>query len=273
VGITYSADDYLAAMRSRGHRGRAWTTEPGTVRSAVMIGLAQSYVRSGARAVNLIDDASPATTSELLPEWEKSLGLPDPCTPLNPSTAQRKAAVLAKFIAAGGQSPSYFIAVAAALGYPITITELPTPYHWQINAPTLQVSYFTAGVSVAGDPLWTIGNLELECRIRSIMPAHTVLTFDYGSGLLDDGGVLILATPPAGYPTSMSGLSPGALWSNGGVVSVVTGTTPNPLAPPVIYSNTTAAALLALGGANLPLTAPPLNSSQIWNSGGELWIA
>jgi uncharacterized protein YmfQ (DUF2313 family) len=238
-----------------------------------MIGLAQSYVRSGARAVNLIDDASPATTSELLPEWEESLGLPDPCTPLNPSTAQRKAAVLAKFLATGGQSPSYFIAVAAALGYPITITELPTPYHWQINAPTVQVSYFTAGISVAGDPLWKIGNLELECRIRSIMPAHTVLTFDYGSGLLDDGGVLILATPPAGYPTSMGGLSPGALWSNGGVVSVVPGATPNPLAPPVIYSDTSAAALLALGGANLPLTAPPLNSSQLWNSGGEVWIA
>ncbi len=179
MGVTYSADDYLAAMMSLGHRGRAWPIEPGTVRAAVMTGLAQSYVRSGARAVNLIVDASPATTNELLPEWEKSLGLPDPCTPLNPSTAQRKAAVLAKFIAFGGQSADYYIAVAAALGYTITITELPTPYHWRINAPTLTVSYFELNSGVCGDYFWTAGNAEFECRIRQIMPAHTVLTFSY----------------------------------------------------------------------------------------------
>jgi uncharacterized protein YmfQ (DUF2313 family) len=180
VDITYSADDYLAAMMSLGHRGRAWPIEPGTVRSAVMIGLAQSYVRSGVRAVNLIYDASPATTNELLPEWEKSLGLPDPCTVADPSTAQRKAAVLAKFIATGGQSTEYFIAVALALGYVITITELAASgYAWQINAPSITVSYLELGIGVCGDYFWTTDNTELECRIRAIMPAHTVLTFNY----------------------------------------------------------------------------------------------
>lgn len=275
MDITYSADDYLAAMMSLGHRGRAWPTEPGTVRSAVMIGLAQSYVRSGARAVNLIDDASPATTSELLPEWEKSLGLPDPCTVTDPSTAQRKAAVLAKFIATGGQSSEYFIAVAAALGYTITITELPTAYHWQINAPSITVSFFHLGIGVCGDFFWTTDNTELECRIRAIMPAHTVLTFNYTSttGLYSSGGVLGVSSPATGYPTSDAGLTAGAVWSNGGVVSVVPGITPDPAAAPVFFGGITASALLALGGGNLPLSRPGLGSQQLWNSSGEIWVA
>lgn len=179
VGPTYTADDYLAAMFALGRRGRAWPIEPGTTRAAVMEGLAQSYVRSGSRAVNLVSDAFPATTTELIPEWEASLGLPDPCSPLNATLEQRRAAILAKFIATGGQSIAYYTSVAQALGFPITITELSTPHHWQVNAPSITPSYFTLGAGTLNDYFWTIGNNELECRLRQIMPAHTVLTFVY----------------------------------------------------------------------------------------------
>lgn len=196
VAFTYTASDYVAAMFALGHRGRAWTIDPGTVRASVMTGLAQTYVRSGARAVNLITDASPATTYELIPEWEKSLGLPDPCTPLNPSTQQRQAAILAKFIATGGQTVPYFIGVASVLGYTITITEYSTfrlgishfgdplagpgwESVWQVNAPTITATRFKFGRGVFGDPFWSVGNTELECRLRAIAPAHTILRFSY----------------------------------------------------------------------------------------------
>lgn len=195
VAFIYSASDYVAAMFALGHRGRAWTTDPGTVREAVMTGLAQHYVRSGARAVNLITDASPATTIELLPEWELSLGLPDVCAAQPQTLQQRQAAVLARFVGAGGQTAGYYIAVAAALGYAITITEFApfragfstagTPcgdayaYAWQVNAPTFTVGSFRAGVSTAGEPLRWWGNTALQCTLRALAPAHTALLFSY----------------------------------------------------------------------------------------------
>jgi uncharacterized protein YmfQ (DUF2313 family) len=195
VAFTYSAPDYVAAMFSLGHRGRAWTTDPGTVRYSVMTGLAQHYVRSGARMVNLITDAFPATTLELLPEWELSLGLPDLCAEQPQTVQQRQAAVLAKFIATGGQSVTYYTAVAAALGYVVTITEFSafragssragTPcgdafvHVWQVNAPTFTIGTFKAGISTAGEPLRWWSNTALQCTLRALAPAHTLITFSY----------------------------------------------------------------------------------------------
>lgn len=270
---TYSTDDYAQALANLLPRGPIWRRDPGSNMMALMGALAPTYERSGAAAAQLVFDIFPATTTDLLVEWEETLGLPDPCTPLGSTVQQRRAAVLAKFIGSGGQSIPYFISVAAALGYPITITELATPYHWQINAPSVTVSYFELGFGVCGDYFWTVDNTELECRIRQIMPAHTVLTFNYNGGLLSDGGVLILTGPTAGFPTSMSGLPVGAFWSNGGVVSVVPGAVPDPTAAAVFFNSSSTASLLALTGANLPVTAPLAGRGQLWNSGGEVWIS
>lgn len=92
------------------------------------------------------------------------------------------------------------------------------------------------------------------------------------TGLFDNSGLLCLYSPPDGYPTSNAGLSAGALWSNGGIVSVAGTTTPSAGAP-VYYGSIYAPTLLALGGANLPLTQPTPGSSQLWNNGGIVEIA
>ncbi len=107
----------------------------------------------------------------------------------------------------------------------------------------------------------------------SLSLADTVVTSDQNDPptLTNDGGVLIIA-PNAGFPATASGTA-GSFWSNGGVISVVPGGgTPNPAAPPVMLGAITPAALLALGGGNLP-TSAPLNNNQLWNSGGEVWVA
>lgn len=93
-----------------------------------------------------------------------------------------------------------------------------------------------------------------------------------GSGLTSDGGVLVV-DDGEGYPTTSVGLPAGGLWSNDGAVSVVGPTTPDPSAPPVLFSVVTASELLALGGGDLPLTASGLISGQLWNNGGEVAIA
>lgn len=92
-------------------------------------------------------------------------------------------------------------------------------------------------------------------------------------GMVNDGGVLTLSGTAAGYPTSPVGLSAGALYNNGGVVCVAGTTTPNPSAPPVYLATTSASALLALGGSNLPLSNPGVGSGKLWNNSGVVCVA
>jgi hypothetical protein len=96
------------------------------------------------------------------------------------------------------------------------------------------------------------------------------LTITFGV-LYDDGGVLVL---PSGtvYPTSPAGLPPGAVFTDDSLVNVVSGITPDPLAPPVYLSDISPAGLLVLGGGNLPLI-DPLNAGQLWNNGGLVCVS
>ncbi len=93
------------------------------------------------------------------------------------------------------------------------------------------------------------------------------------TNLYNDDGVLALVDS-TGWPMSSGAAAiPGNFWSNGGVVSIVSGSTPNPLAPPVYFGSITSSSLLALGGANLPTGIAVTGTLQLWNNGGEVWIA
>ena len=158
--------------------------------------LAPTYARNTARAANLLVDAFPSTTIELLPEWQSSLGLPDPCAPASPLLSQEQAQVVARLTGRGkNQSQAFFINFAATLGYPITITQFAPfvvgrsaagePLYdagwanaWQVNAPTFTVDYFAVG-DAANEPLASWGGTVLQCELQRLAPAHTVLVFDY----------------------------------------------------------------------------------------------
>lgn len=221
---TLTTADYLAALQSLLPRGRVWPREAASVQSKLMAGLAETPARLHARANNLLIDSFPATAYELLPEWEATLGLPDPCAGTSPTLQARRGQVVARLVARGGQSVPYFTASAANLGFTVTIQEyaparagmlrVGTPLNgadwahaWQINAPAVTVTDFRAGLSVAGEPLRTWGNTVLECELRRSAPAHTVLLFAYagelpvtdplltddGDRILDDSGAPLLS--------------------------------------------------------------------------------
>lgn len=191
------SDSFLAAVQSLPPPGRAFPRDTDTLMATVFTPPANAISNVRAAALQLINvEADAALTLELLADWEADYGLPDPCSPLGGSVDQRRASLLAKIASIGGQSPAYYIAVAAALGYTITITEykpfrlgwssLGAPllgpgwqFVWDVNAPTITTSRFTLGSSALGDPFWTLGNTELECRIRAIAPAHTMVRFQY----------------------------------------------------------------------------------------------
>ena len=178
-------------------RGIAWARQAGTVMSALLEGLAVEFARVEERSGNLVNEADPRTALELLAEWETLCGLPDVCTGEAETLAQRRAAVVGRLVALGGQSREYFEAVAAEIGYQVSITEFRPfragaavagddltngewAFAWQVNAPETSAWPFLAGSGAAGEPLSAWGNERLECVLARLKPAHTTVLFAYG---------------------------------------------------------------------------------------------
>jgi uncharacterized protein YmfQ (DUF2313 family) len=190
----FNAANFLSAMQALLPRGRVWPRESETIQTQVLAGLAPCYERQTARANYLLVDAFPASAYELLPEWESTLGLPDPCAGPAPTIEQRRAQVVSRLTATGGQSIAYFKAVAAALGYAITITQfVPSrfgktfgslfggtawAFAWQVNAPSFTVTTFQFGGSF-GSAFAQWGNNVLQCELQTYAPAHTAVLFSY----------------------------------------------------------------------------------------------
>lgn len=193
---SYSIADFAAALQALFPRGRAWPREPDAVQSVVIAALAPTVQRHHARANQLLVDAFPSSTLELLPEWEETLGLPDPCQGLSPTISQRRAQVVARFAGRGGQSVPYIVAYAANLGYAITITQfapsrfgrpfgLPMggvawAHAWQVNAPSVTFHQFLFGTDAFGSPFEFFGNAVLQCELQRLAPAQSVLLFSFG---------------------------------------------------------------------------------------------
>lgn len=192
----YSADDYLAALQALLPRGRVWPRAQDSTLTAVAAGLSQIYARSNVSANDVIAEAFPATTFQLLPEWEATLGLPDPCAGASPTIQQRRGQVLARFCGIGGQSAGYIVDYARSLGYIITIEQHATSRAgqsrvgqrmngegwstvWTVNASNNAVTPSRVGQSVVGEPLATWGNDVLRCELQAIAPAHTTLLFNF----------------------------------------------------------------------------------------------
>lgn len=192
----FSAADFLAALQACMPRGKVWPKDADAVQTQVLQGHATPFQQHNDRANFLLTDAFPPTANELLPEWEATLGLPDPCAGPQPSLATRQAQVLARFAGSGGQSQAYFISYAAKLGYTVTIRQYQPfrmgqsrmgdqlggaewAFVWDIDAALNTIQRFTMGQSAMGDPLATWGNAVLECELSAFAPAHTLVRFTY----------------------------------------------------------------------------------------------
>ena len=153
-----------------------------------------------AAAAAVLSEADPRTTAALLPDWERVLGLPDPCSAgLFTSAPERRSAAAGKIAALGGASPAYFVGVAAAMGYSVTVEELQ-PFRcggsrcgadrlnggaevraaWRVRVSGARFTPFRCGVSRCGESLGSLARAQdLECRLQGIKPAHTHLTLAY----------------------------------------------------------------------------------------------
>jgi uncharacterized protein YmfQ (DUF2313 family) len=129
--------EYAHALAALLPRGIAWPRDPQSVLMRVIRGLAEIFGFVDGRVDDLLRrESDPRATIELLPEWERAFGLPDPCVAEPLTIEARHTALLNRMTTEGGQSRAFFIGVAAKLGYTIAIRE---------HAP------FMCGISQVGD--------------------------------------------------------------------------------------------------------------------------
>lgn len=190
-------DPYKRMLAALLPPGRAWVIESGKVLEKLLAGIVVEFARIDRRGRDLLEEADPRTTVELLPEWEASFGLPDSCAGLFAGVEERRQQLLQKITTGGGQSIPFFIQVARNFGYEVTITEYRRfragrshagdrcygnawIFYWQMNAQDYELTRFRAGQARAGDRLATWGNDILECIFRRLKPSHTEVLFSYG---------------------------------------------------------------------------------------------
>ncbi len=193
----FTRDDYFNGLLNLLPPGAAWPREHGGVLHRTLDALGAEMARLDLRMMQLFDEANPGQAAELLGDWERVLGLPDPCVTVVQTIVERREAAFSKMTYPGGQSRAFFIGLAQSMGYSITIDEFRSPaeaatagvsftgdgwaHTWRVNVPeAADVRPFRAGSGAAGEPLRTWGNEGLECRFQGLKPAHTICLFAYG---------------------------------------------------------------------------------------------
>jgi uncharacterized protein YmfQ (DUF2313 family) len=194
--MALTSTDYLHQLQALLPQGPAWPREESPL-TRLLTGLAQELARVDGRAVTLLEEADPRTTAELFADWERVAGLPDACAQAfggDQTLAQRRAALVGKLTTLGGQSAAYYVGLAAALGYAITVEDFHEhtvdddvdhplygeawAFAWQVNGALNEVTELTVDDTV-NDPLASWGTALLECVIERLKPAHTIVLFSY----------------------------------------------------------------------------------------------
>lgn len=144
------------------------------------LGVAEELSRIYARVQDLLAEAHPPTTDELLGEWETEYDLPDPCVTSAQTESDRRAALIARATGIGGQSPQYFIDLAASFGVTITIAE-HHPFEVGRDGMGDGIGGQWAFIWEVSAPIATPATLRevMECVFERLKPAHTAIWFTY----------------------------------------------------------------------------------------------
>lgn len=139
--------------------------------------------------VLLVED-DPRSAMQTIPDWERVLG-----ASVNRSTAARRAFLVGKLNESGGQSRDYFVALAASLGYRVTLDEfrpatvldsVMTPltgviwrFVWRVNVAAASGYRQASVLDTVMDAFASWGNADFEAAMREDAPAHTLVLFAY----------------------------------------------------------------------------------------------
>lgn len=210
--------DYASALRALLPSGPFWDAPEGSVKLELIRGLTREFERINERSEQLLLEMDPATTTELVADWERVFGLPDPCLASAPTTIEgRRAAIVSRLIARGGDGPSvpFLTDIIVALGYARDHVVIRRFHHQPFTCESACTDALDPD-EVGWMYLWEIivvhGALDatLQCQISNRYAlAHLALSFAFplfffGDGTFSRAGTGVLTDPETGEQTTLS---------------------------------------------------------------------
>lgn len=136
MGIwTSTAADWKRILYGLLPEGVVWTQEEARRLTRLIAGISDEFVRVHTRAgTDMMDEADPQTTTEMLEDWERVCGLPE-FGHVPTAVADRREVLLGKLAAQGGCSLDYFQDLAESYG----ATGVTTSDGWRILVWTVEM--------------------------------------------------------------------------------------------------------------------------------------
>ena len=214
--VRRSGNDYAQAFLSLLPQGQAWPRYQDSTLVLTCTGLSLYWGFVDGRAADLLEtESDPRKTVELLPDWERNWGLPDPCFPAATSISERQHLLVMIMTLLGGQSRAFFQQISHWTGYTISVKEwapfmvgvsevgdtryeydqtgyyrwyLGPPeqrFYWSVAADTALIEWFRCGMlfSQCGihPHVKIVTQSPVDCLLQRWRPAHTELVYDYSA--------------------------------------------------------------------------------------------
>lgn len=194
-------------------RGKLWQPKEQPIFKKLLDSFAVELCRVEERAKDLLHEADPRQAFELLDDYERLLGLPDECSPEDPSLQDRRNQILRSLTNVGGLSKKFYEFIGLQLGFVITVEnrvnfivgrgtvgqplsnyfnrtfvvgdtvgmqlkEIGWRYYFNVEMPATAANFFVVGDTV-GNPLVLFSNPLIECTMKKLKPAHSAVTFTF----------------------------------------------------------------------------------------------
>ncbi|WP_323158695.1 YmfQ family protein [Pseudomonas viridiflava] len=191
--VIRTAEHYAEQLQALLPPGPAWDPERVPEVQQLIAGLSHEFARIDGRAFDLLNEMDPASVSELVPDWERVMNLPDPCLGLKPLFEDRRLSVRQRLVAVGGQNAAFYVGIAVSQGYPdASVTEFRAPrmgrsrfgqahfgtwnaqFMWTLNTGGRQRLGRRFGASYWGERFGVNPGTAIECLIRRAAPAHGI---------------------------------------------------------------------------------------------------
>lgn len=186
-----TADDYYQQLKALMPKGVAWVDEDPVLRA-----VASECAVLHWRTDRLFIESIPTRAEQMLGEWEKDWGLPDPCF-TDTSISARRANLVAKVRNNSVPNRGFVLAVLKDLGYPNAELEHPQclragfragervyseNWHYVVivktNSQQVQIKPMRAG-DRAGSRLYKWGDDVLNCYLKKLFQAHIKVLVAY----------------------------------------------------------------------------------------------
>ncbi|MPQ67803.1 MULTISPECIES: putative phage tail protein [unclassified Pseudomonas] len=193
------ATDYYEQLLALLPPGPAWDIERVPELRPILLGTAQELAREDSRLADLLAESDPGTVRELVTDWERVMGLPDPCLGDEPTFEDRQLAVRRRLTEVGGQTPRFFVELAISQGYhDASVTEFRAPrfgrtrlgkahfgtwhaqFMWTLHTGPRKRIGRRFGASYWGERFGVNPSGALECVIHRAAPAHALEYINYG---------------------------------------------------------------------------------------------